>query len=121
MLMSHPHESQPSTSASGLRAHHKGHHQSSGKYNKGGRPHDRGRRGGRPTKFQEPSLLEGERFGQDDVVEDAEREELYNLGTNADRYEEPDPELGPDGMNSILGRTSLVTISNRTADRGTRG
>jgi len=46
-------------------------------------------------------LLEGEQSGQDDVAEDAEREELYNLGTNADRYEEPDPELGPDGMNSI--------------------
>jgi hypothetical protein len=112
--MSHPHESQPSTSASGLHAHHKGHHQSSGKYNKHGRPHDRGRRGrgGRPTEFQEQSLLEGERSGQDDVAEDAEREELYNLGTNADRYEEPDPELGPDGMNSIRDRTPLVTRHN---------
>lgn len=103
--MSHPHESQPSTSASGLRAHHKGRHRSSGRHNKNGRPHDRDRRGrDRPrTDPQEPSFLEGERSEQDSVAEDAELEEPYNLGTNADRYVEPEPELGPDGMNSISG------------------
>ena len=97
--MSHPHQSQ-SSSTSNPHVHDKGYHQSSGKYNKRGRSRGRGYRGRRPALFHEPLLLEGEQSGQADD-EDADPEVTYTLGTNADRYEEPEPELGSDGMSSI--------------------
>lgn len=118
--MSHPHEYQP---ASAGNPHRKGHH-SRGKYNKRGR--GRGHRGGRPAIFQEPLLLEGERSEQASDAEeaaDAEPDVPHTLGTNADRYEEPEPELGPDGMSRTCSRTTLITwrnLANRTTDRGTR-
>ena len=96
-LMSHPHEYQPS-SAGDPHTYRKG-HQSRGKYNKRGR--GRGHRGGRPARFQEPLLLEGEQTEQVSDAEkdaDAESDVHHTLGTNAGRYEEPEPELGPDGM-----------------------
>ena len=99
-LMSHPHESLPS-STSNPRVYHKGHHQSSGKHNKSGRPRGRGRRVGRPAGFGRALPLDGEQSGEADEEEGAEPEVLYTLGTNADRYEEPEPELGPDGMSRI--------------------
>jgi len=98
--MSHPHEYQPS-SAGDPHTYRKDHH-SRGKYNKRGR--GRGRRGGRPARFEEPLLLEGERSEQVGDAEenaDAEPDVPYTLGTNADRYEEPEPELGPDGMSTV--------------------
>jgi hypothetical protein len=98
--MSHPHEAQ-SSSTSNPRVYHKGHHQSGGKHNKRGRSRGRGHRGrlGRPTEFQRSLPLDGDRSGDsDDDEEGAETEVPYTLGTNADRYEEPEPELGPDGM-----------------------
>jgi len=97
--MSHPHDNQPS-SAGDPHTHRRGHH-SRGKYNKRGR--GRGHRGGRPARFG--SLpLEGERSEQvGDAEEDANTEPdvPHTLGTNADRYEEPEPELGPDGMSTV--------------------
>lgn len=62
----------------------------------------RGRRGGgRPAEFKERLLLDGERPADDeDEAEAEERERKYSrrqLGTNADRYEEAEPELGSDG------------------------
>jgi hypothetical protein len=98
--MSHPHEAQ-SSSTSNPRVYHKGYHQSGGKHNKRGRSRGRGHRGrlGRPTEFQRSLPLDGDRSGDsDDDEEGAETEVPYTLGTNADRYEEPEPELGPDGM-----------------------
>jgi hypothetical protein len=94
--MSHPHEYQP-LSAGKPNTYRKGHH-SRGKYNKRGR--GRGHRAAPPARFQE---LEGERSEQvgdadEDVDADAEPDVPYTLGTNADRYKEPEPELGPDGM-----------------------
>jgi hypothetical protein len=56
-------------------------------------------RGGLPPDGELPEEL--------DEAEAAELEELEarygrrTLGTNADRYEEPEPEIGPDGMNNI--------------------
>ena len=94
--MSHPHESQ-SSSTSNPRVYRKGHHQSSGKPNKRGRSRGRGQRGTRPAEWQERLPLEGEQSGQA-TDEGAEPEVPCTLGTNADRYEEPEPELGPDGM-----------------------
>jgi hypothetical protein len=93
-LMSHPHESQ-SLSTSNPRVYHKG----SGKHNKRGPSRGRGHRGRRPAEFQRSLPLDGDRDSEDE--EGAEPDVPYTLGTNADRYEEPEPELGPDGMSSI--------------------
>jgi hypothetical protein len=63
----------------------------------------RGRRGGgRPAEFGNRLLLEGEGppDADDDEEEAAERAAKYarrQLGTNADRYKEEEPELGSDG------------------------
>jgi hypothetical protein len=61
----------------------------------------RGRRGGgRPAEFRERLVLEGERPDEEDEEEAEEREKKYSrrqLGTNADRYKEEEPELGSDG------------------------
>ncbi|KAI0270657.1 hypothetical protein BC834DRAFT_819272 [Gloeopeniophorella convolvens] len=61
----------------------------------------RGRRGGgRPAEFRERLVLEDEQYEEFDEEEAAELRARYSrraLGTNADRYEEPEPELGPDG------------------------
>ncbi|TFK26912.1 hypothetical protein FA15DRAFT_244372 [Coprinopsis marcescibilis] len=66
------------------------------------RARGRGHRGGgRPAVFNQRLLLEGE--GPDDEEEEAAKAELAikysrrNLGTNADRYAEEEPELGSDG------------------------
>ncbi|KAH6883757.1 hypothetical protein BKA70DRAFT_1377959 [Coprinopsis sp. MPI-PUGE-AT-0042] len=79
-----------------------------GRGNRGGlgkylRARGRGHRGGgRPAVFKERLLLEGE--GPDDGGEDEESEaegiakfSRRQLGTNADRYAEKEPELGSDG------------------------
>ncbi|KAK2460399.1 hypothetical protein APHAL10511_007564 [Amanita phalloides] len=63
----------------------------------------RGRRGyGRPAEFKNRLLLEGESPPDDDEAEQlaAENAQKYSrrqLASNADRYEEPEPELGSDG------------------------
>ena len=120
-LMSHPYESQ-SSSTSNPRVYRKGHHQSSGKYNKREPSRGRGQRGRRPAEWQEGLPLEGEQSAQAADEEGADPEVPYSLGTNADRYEEPEPELGPDGMSSIWGYTASIIrchLTNRTTNRGT--
>lgn len=63
----------------------------------------RGRRGyGRPAEFNKRLLLEGEGPPLDDeeaeqVAANAIKYSRRQLGSNADRYEEPEPELGSDG------------------------
>lgn len=61
----------------------------------------RGRGGrGRPAEFSKRLVLEGEAEEELDEEEAAERAQKYSrrqLGTNADRYVEPEPELGSDG------------------------
>jgi len=103
--MSHPHEDQP-LSAGKPHTYPKG-HQSRGKYNKRGR--GRGHRAGPPARFQESLVLEDERSEQVGDAEDVDVEPdvPYTLGTNADRYEEPEPELGPDGMSTVEHEAAL--------------
>lgn len=66
----------------------------------------RGRRGGgRPAEFRERLVLEGENPEESDEEEAAERAAKYSrrqLGSNADRYAEPEPELGSDGMFDVM-------------------
>ena len=65
----------------------------------------RGRRGhNRPAEFHKRLLLEGEGTPAEDdeeateaAAENARKYSRRQLTTNADRYEEPEPELGPDG------------------------
>ncbi|KAH9964855.1 hypothetical protein BC827DRAFT_1126842 [Russula dissimulans] len=98
--MSHPHESQPSSDNT-LGARGRGYHQSRGGRGKYLRARGHGHRFGRPAVFQERLLLEGEQPELLDEAEAVEREARYarrTLGTNADRYEEPEPEIGADGQ-----------------------
>ncbi|KAL0573702.1 hypothetical protein V5O48_008245 [Marasmius crinis-equi] len=66
------------------------------------RARGRGRGFGRPAEFHKRLLLEGEGplDDEEDEEEKAERLKKYSrrqLGTNADRYKEEEPELGSDG------------------------
>jgi len=72
-----------------------------GKYS---RARGRGHRGGLPARYQErltPDDEQPEEFDEAEAVELEARYARRTLGTNSDRYEEPEPEIGPDGMNSI--------------------
>lgn len=66
----------------------------------------RGRsQGGRPAEFTHRLLLEGESKEELDEEEAAERQAKYSrrqLGSNADRYVEPEPELGSDGSSRLF-------------------
>ncbi|KAK7026800.1 hypothetical protein VNI00_015458 [Paramarasmius palmivorus] len=79
----------------------RGSHKPRGGFGKYLRARGRGRGRGRPAEFRERLLLEGEGPpDEEDEEEAAERIKKYSrrqLGTNADRYEEPEPELGSDG------------------------
>ncbi len=64
----------------------------------------RGRRGnGRAAEFNKRLLLEGEGAPADDeeaqqiAAENARKYSRRQLASNADRYDEPEPELGSDG------------------------
>jgi hypothetical protein len=68
------------------------------------RARGRGCRGGLPARYQGQLTPDGEQTEELDEAEAAELEARYarrTIGTNADRYEEPEPEIGLDGMNSI--------------------
>jgi hypothetical protein len=98
--MSHSHHSQPSSSSTSTRASGRRHRLPRGRHDGKYLPAQGHRfRGGLPPDGERPDHL--------DEVEAAELEQLearYGrrpLGTNADRYEEPEPEIGPDGMNNI--------------------
>lgn len=64
----------------------------------------RGRgRGGLSTQYQEQLPPDGEQLNEDETAELEANEARYarrTLETNADRYEEPEPEIGPDGMDT---------------------
>jgi len=72
-------------------------------------------------------LPDGEQPEQLSEAEAAELEELEarygrrTLGTNADRYEEPEPEIGADGMNNIECKQMRCNLINRTTNRRTGG
>ena len=76
-----------------------------------GRTRGRGFRGGRPAVFRERLLLEGEQPDELNEEEVAELEAHYakrTLSSNADRYEEREPEIGSDGM--VVSPTVLALL-----------
>ncbi|KAJ6616305.1 hypothetical protein B0H10DRAFT_2190553 [Mycena sp. CBHHK59/15] len=84
------------------------------------RARGRGRGLGRPAQFGTRLLLEGEGPDDDDDEEAAERKaELAQqfarrqLGTNADRYVEPEPELGSDGEPEVEPEVDLSAFLER--------
>ena len=89
--------SQPSSPTSThARGRGRGHFRSRGELGKRIRARGPGYRGGHSAHGEESDRL--------DEAETAELEARYarrTIGTNADRYEEPEPEIGPDGMDRI--------------------
>lgn len=82
------------------------------------RARGRGHGSGRTREFQELP----EELDEADAKALEARYAKRDLGTNADRYEEPDPEIGPDGMLAAhhLMFSKQCQFVNRTANRGTR-
>lgn len=102
MSHSETRNSQPSSSTS-TGARGRGYLHSHRRIGKHIRARGRGYRGGLPARYQEQLTPDGEQPEQLDEAEAAELEARFarrTIGTNADRYEEPEPEIGPDGMNS---------------------
>ena len=97
--------SDPSTSTTngeGTRPRGRGRGRSRGGYGKYLRARDRGRGTGRPAEFTKRLVLEDEEVVdlEPDSEEAKELERKYarrHLGTNADRYVEPEPVLNSDG------------------------
>ena len=90
---------------------------SSGGFGKSIRARGRGHRSGRPAIFQERLLLEDEQdneLNEEEVAGLNARYAKRNLITNADRYEEPEPEIGSDG--TIISQTVLPFIPSCQQD-----
>ncbi|THU83815.1 hypothetical protein K435DRAFT_831452 [Dendrothele bispora CBS 962.96] len=71
---------------------------------------------GRPAEFHKRLLLEGEESEELDEEEIAEREEKYSrrqLGTNADRYKEEEPELDENGEPIVEPEVDLTAFLER--------
>ena len=78
----------------------RGHGRSRGGLGKYLRARGRGKGRGRPAEFSARILLEGETPDEETEEEVAERLRKFSrrqLGSNADRYLEPEPELDSDG------------------------
>ncbi|KAK0451215.1 uncharacterized protein EV420DRAFT_1704288 [Desarmillaria tabescens] len=93
--------SEPGPSASSSTSRGRGRGKSRGGLGKYLRARGRGRGYGRPAEFHQRLVLEGEALVEEDDEERAERECKFSkrhLGTNADRYAEPEPELDSDGV-----------------------
>lgn len=77
----------------------------------------RGRRGaGRPAEFHERLKLEGEQSEELDEEAAAELRAKYSrrqLGSNVDRYAEPEPELGSDGEPVVEPEVDLTSFLER--------
>jgi hypothetical protein len=120
------HYSQPSSSTS-TGARGRGYIRSRRRIGKHIRARGRGYQGGLPARFQERLTPDGEQSEQLDEAEAAELEARYarrTVGTNADRYEEPEPEIGLDGMNSIelhIVNIMRCNLIDRTTNPRTRG
>ena len=86
------------------------------------RARGRGRGGGRPAEFRERLLLEGE---QADDLDEEEARALHQkyarrqLSSNADRYAEPEPEIGLDGASRCV--CHFVIPANVVSDAIRRG
>ena len=114
MSRSETRDSPPSSTST--RARGRGHLRSRGGIGKHIRARGRGYRGGLPARYQEQLTLDGEQFEQLDEAEAAELEARYarrTISTNADRYEELEPEIGLDGMNSIGPHIVNINVMQR--------
>ncbi|KAI0288849.1 hypothetical protein B0F90DRAFT_1660454 [Multifurca ochricompacta] len=106
----------PSSIGNTFRARERARGRSRGGHGKYLRARGRGHRGGRPAEFQERLLLEGEQpeeLDDDEVAEHSARYARRTIGTNADRYEEPGPAIGPDGQPIIEPEVDLSTFLAR--------
>ncbi|KAI0799791.1 hypothetical protein BC629DRAFT_198975 [Irpex lacteus] len=80
------------------------------------RARGRGRGRGRPAEFHQRLVLEGEEAQELDEEEQKELERKFTrrqLGTNADRYVEPDPELNSDGEPIVEPEVDLSSFLER--------
>lgn len=83
------------------------------------RARGRGRGRGRPAQFTTRLVLEDEQEVELDEEELKEMQQKYSrrqLGTNADRYAEPEPELGSDG--ALLDFEQLCLVKSFMRRRG---
>ncbi|KAF9255945.1 hypothetical protein L218DRAFT_882881 [Marasmius fiardii PR-910] len=89
------------------------------------RARGRGHGLGRPAEFHKRLLLEGEAPDEEEDEDKEERLRKYSrrqLGTNADRYKEEEPELGSDGEPIVEPEVDLSTFLARQKlndDQGT--
>ena len=107
-------EGEASTSSTAPRGRGRG--KSRGGLGKYLRARGRGRGRGRPAEFGKRLLLEGEMPDDMDEEEIAEMQQKYSrrqLGTNVDRYKEPEPELDSEGtyMRLTLNRWRIILWS----------
>ncbi|RDB18162.1 hypothetical protein Hypma_000562 [Hypsizygus marmoreus] len=80
------------------------------------RARGRGRGLGRPAVFTERLVLEGEKDDEEDGEEAAEKARKFSrrqLGSNIDRYLEPEPELGSDGEPLVEPEVDLSSFLER--------
>lgn len=61
----------------------------------------RGYRDGLAVRYQEQLTPDGDQLDESEAAELEARYASRTISTNADRYEELEPEIGLDGMNSI--------------------
>ncbi|KAF5390571.1 hypothetical protein D9757_002730 [Collybiopsis confluens] len=85
------------------------------------RARGRGRGFGRPAEFSKRLLLEGEEEDEEQTEEEiAARKVKYSrryLGTNADRYAEPEPELDSDGEPTVEPEVDLTAFLEKQKSR----
>ncbi|THH17671.1 hypothetical protein EW146_g3179 [Bondarzewia mesenterica] len=80
------------------------------------RARGRGQGGGRPAEFHQRLVLEGERSAELDEEETEELQKKYarrHLASNADRYAEPEPEIGSDGEEILEPEVDLSKFLER--------
>ncbi|KAK7680874.1 hypothetical protein QCA50_016184 [Cerrena zonata] len=112
--MSESSQAEPGPSSS--RGRGRGSHKSRGGLGKYLRARGRGGGRGRPAVFQERLLLEGEQNAELDEEEVQELQQKFSrrqLGTNADRYAEPEPELDSEGEEIVEPEVDLSSFLER--------
>ncbi|KAL1739957.1 hypothetical protein HDZ31DRAFT_48461 [Schizophyllum fasciatum] len=111
---------EPTTSSSAVRgsrgARSRGSHKPRGGFGKSVRARGRGGRG-RPAQFGTRLLLEGEAplTPEEEEAAEEERKKYFRrqLGTNADRYKEQEPELDSDGEPIVEPEVDISTLLER--------
>ncbi|VDB95395.1 unnamed protein product [Peniophora sp. CBMAI 1063] len=109
--------SEEATGESSSRGRGRGRGRSRGGMGKYLRARGRGHRGGgRPAVFKERLVLEGEQEEELDEEEAAAQAQKFSrrqLGTNADRYKEPEPELDSEGEEILEPEVDLSKFLER--------